>query len=158
MALDEKDLAAAKDKGASEALATERQRVKDIRAAFPKHPGFAAEQIEKGATLQEARAAFADVVLAENEALTAKLKVGATQPAGEDPLRDNGNPGDAAVGQKTDFMSRAKAYAAENGCTMRKAMSEVAKEDPACFDKFAQAAIEAAPAHAARKRELGISK
>jgi len=157
MAMDEKELAAASQKGADEALAGERQRAKDIRAAFPKHPGFAAEQIEKGATLAEARASFADVVIAENAALqteNAKLKSGVVPPVGEDPIRAGGDP---ATAGNADFMSAARAHVKENGGTMRAAMSAVATKDPGLYDRYRQAQIARAPEHEARKRAAGVS-
>lgn len=157
MALDEKELAAAKGQGASEALAAERQRAKDIRAAFPKHPGFAAEQIEKGATVAEARAAFADVLAAENEALRTKnasLEAGKPAPRGADPIPLGGEP---VVAGDADFVGKARAYAKEHECSMRKAMSAVAQADPGLYDRYREAQNARAPEHAARKRAAGVS-
>lgn len=160
MALDEKELAAATEKAKGEALAGERQRAKDIRAAFPKHGAFAAEQIEKGATLAEARAAFADVVIAENQALTAenaKLKKGVPTVTGEDPLPDGGSPADAAAAADADFMGAARKYAKENNCSMRKAMSAVTAENPGLRDRYLALQLARAPQHEATKRKHGVS-
>lgn len=46
-------------------VTAERARVKSIREAFPKHRTFADEQIDKGVSLADAKAAFSDVALAE---------------------------------------------------------------------------------------------
>lgn len=43
----------------------ERARIKAIREAFPGHPAFADAQVDAGASVVEARAAFADVALAQ---------------------------------------------------------------------------------------------
>ena len=43
----------------------DRARAKSIREAFPNHLTFALEHVEKGSTLAEAKAAFADVLQAE---------------------------------------------------------------------------------------------
>lgn len=56
---------AAKKESTMDPVIAERQRAKSIREAFPKHPKFADEQIDKGASLAEAKAAFADIAMAE---------------------------------------------------------------------------------------------
>lgn len=56
----------------------------ELKAAFPKHREFACEQFEAGATLEAAKAAFADVLQAElatKDEELAKAKAGAPAPA-----------------------------------------------------------------------------
>ena len=46
----------------------------EIRAAFPDDPEFALEQIVSGATLADAKVAYADKLIAKNAELTAELE------------------------------------------------------------------------------------
>lgn len=54
-----------KKETAMDPVIAERQRAKSIREAFPKHAKFADEQVDKGASLAEAKAAFAEIAMAE---------------------------------------------------------------------------------------------
>lgn len=63
----------------------ERARVKAIRESFPKHREFADKQIDAGVSLAEAKAAFADVALAES---AEKEKTHAAQLAAEKTARE----------------------------------------------------------------------
>lgn len=79
-------------------VTAERQRVAEIRKAFPKHVNFALEQIEKGVTLAEAKAAFADVVLAESETAlaAATARAEAAEKKAAEATRQAGKPSHAS--------------------------------------------------------------
>lgn len=120
--------------------ALERARVAEFKAAFPRDLAFAIEQYESGATVEQAKAAFAEV-LEERLAETEKAKVEAeaqleqakkprpAAPAAGTPVPFGGDPGSA--GPERNFVDQAKAYAKEHACKIREAMSAIAKADPA---------------------------
>jgi hypothetical protein len=124
----------------SEVLATERKRARDMRAAFPEAPDFAAEQLEAGATVDEALAAFvpvlrekltasaARVAQLEGELAAARAESAKPAPAGKKtvlPVAQEGTPG-ASQG---DFMTQARAYAKEHGVGITAAMSAIARDN-----------------------------
>lgn len=59
-----------KAEGGVEARTDELQRIKALTEAFPKDPAFALEQAGKGHDVAKAKAEYADVLIARNEALT----------------------------------------------------------------------------------------
>lgn len=147
--MDPKQIAADQEKIRSEAAATERaaekQRVADIRAAFPKDPAFAMDQIAAGASLSDAKAAYADVLQAKLDASEKQLSEAKAKPAaapaarkGADPLstEDTGN----AAGGKVDFLSRAREMAVEKGWTVRQSLSYLARTEPSLYADFMNAA------------------
>jgi len=69
---------AGKADGATESQTQERQRVLALFTAFPGRNGFVKSQVEKGATVESAKADFADVLSAENADLKIQL---AAKPA-----------------------------------------------------------------------------
>jgi signal peptide peptidase SppA len=125
----------------------ERDRIAAIRAAFPKHPQFALEQCEKGATLAEAKAAYADLVIADNERLLAEnasLKQGRAEIApagGVAPLTSDGEPCTGGS-EPPGFLARAEALAAERKWSLTQAMSHLARTEPELFERHCQAAID----------------
>lgn len=133
------------------AVTSERARAAEIRKAFPNHLAFALEQIELGASLPEARAAFATVLekelaekdkaLAAAKAETDKVRAEAAKPAPEkrtvpgaaDPVRRGGDPAQAEAsedGAGFDFMAEARKHAKERGVSMTAAMKYVADHNP----------------------------
>lgn len=120
---------------ADEIRAAERKRAADIKAAFPGDPAFALEQIEKGSTVAEAKAAFADVLqakLAEKEKeLTEAKKAQAAAPKSTPrlPVTVPGGapaPATAGVGQWHELVKAAQA----RGLSRSAAVREVATQNP----------------------------
>ena len=128
----------ADEKAVQEALAADRKRVSDIRAAFPKHPEFALAQIDKGSTLLEAKVAFNDVLQAEADA--AKVSQNAAEqkladvakspkPApGAAPVPLGGSPSNDSSG-KHSFEVQVEERMRTAGCTRTQAMSYVCGKD-----------------------------
>jgi signal peptide peptidase SppA len=121
----------------------ERQRAKELRAAFPKDPGFAMEQFAAGATLTEAKAAYADVLQArlDDQEQQAKTQTGetATQARGADARigaadGEGNEAADAADGR--DFLAVSHQYATEHRCTMAEAMRHVRRTDKPLHERF----------------------
>jgi hypothetical protein len=115
--------------------------VSELKAAFPNHPNFVIEQAEKGATLQDAKIAFADVLAAENKALQQQVKDAEQKAAkshtdGVPPLKVGGEGSGSAAG---DFIGLAKARADEKKISISQAMSEIAAEQPDAYKKHLQA-------------------
>lgn len=164
----EMEKAAAEEKIRSEAAATERKRLTDLRTAFPGEDKFVMEQYEAGASVEKAKAAFADVLKVRIEAKDAEIanlkaaapKPGATKPAGAKPVESSGEPQGGAP--KASIIVQAKAYAKENECSFEEAMSALARgengeRNSQAFEQHLEACDSAAPAHAARKMAGGVS-
>jgi len=128
---------------ASQPTATnERERFAALKSAFPDDLEFAVAQYESGATVEQAKAAYAEVLrqrLAEskeeNLALKSKLDSQAkasTEDEGADAVKHN----EAATGDGADFMGVAKALAKDEKISMTEAMKKVAKEQPELHDKW----------------------
>lgn len=64
--------------------------IAELKAAFPRHAGFALDCAEKALTMGEAKAGFADVLQQENEELRAKA---AQQPGAQAPAQAAPKPG-----------------------------------------------------------------
>jgi capsid assembly protease len=163
-------------KAAQEAVATERKRAADIKAAFPRHLEFALAHIEKGSSLIEAKVAFNEVL--EAEAKTARGAQAAAEqkladvakapkPAqGADPVPLGGDPssttskGFIAVAKENRFEHQKVCVARLNHkgqgepdcCTMTSAMSRVSAEQKELHRTFVEAT---APKVKARKEALG---
>lgn len=142
-----------------EALKGERQRIADLKAAFPKDQAFALEAIEKGQSVQEAKAAYADKLAADLEAKTKEietLKKGSGKPSGQalgaQPVEFGAGAGGDSGGKS--FMELADEYAAKHACSMGKALSETARLHP---EKH-QAYVEECRKAPARKVERIASK
>lgn len=142
--MDPKQIEAEKQKAADEARATERGRVADIKKAFgEKDAAFTLLAIEKGWTLQEAKAEWADVVEAKSkqdrDALAEankKLEL-AKKPgvAGATAVPPGGKPADEAPAAEKDFMALSREYAKEHKCSMVEAMRAVNKANPGLHEK-----------------------
>lgn len=163
--MDPKQIAADQDKIRSEAAAqtreAEKARVATIRAAFPKDPMFAMDQIAAGATLDQAKAAYADVLeakLAESEKgrEAAEKKAAAPKPPappakGGHPIVSEGEPGSQAT-EPEGFLSRSEKLAVERGWTKTQAMSHLARTEPALYEKYLEDT--GAGAIVAKRREM----
>ncbi|HYE91768.1 MAG TPA: hypothetical protein VEA38_12140 [Terriglobales bacterium] len=121
---------------------------KDLKAAFPKHPEFAIEQFEAGATLADAKAAFADVLQAELAAKDAELAeakktpaqpAAAARPSPRQPIPvANAAPRAGGTG---DGSAKARWEAAikteiDGGKTKTEAVRLVSQNDPELHDAY----------------------
>jgi signal peptide peptidase SppA len=155
-------------------LEDERKRVADIKAAFPRHPQFALEHIEKGSSLLEAKAAYNAVLEQESadarKAVDEAEKKAKVKPsAGADPVHAGGSPDAVRAGGK-DFLAVAREERAEHVktciermsnkgggqpecCSMTSAMSRLSAEQPELHKAFVE---KTAPKVEERKKALGI--
>lgn len=155
---------------APDPMVAERKRQDDLCAAFPGEPQFVLDQIAAGASVTDAKAAFADVLKGRNADLAkenAELKAKAAAPApapvqapvvvpaaaGAPPVPQAGEPGNAA---EKDFMAASKDYAKEHKCSITTAMSAVAKAEPALHEQFRLKQVARGPEVRERKRALGM--
>lgn len=105
--------------------------VAELKEAFADEPAFCLEQFEAGATLLEAKAAYAEVLKKRNAELSqqnAELKKNKDKKGrtGTDPIVSGGEG--AAGGE--DFIQAAADYAEEHKCTRTEAMRKVKKAQP----------------------------
>ncbi|MGA1979470.1 MAG: S49 family peptidase [Sedimentisphaerales bacterium] len=112
-------------------------RLSALRAAFPDEPAFVLEQFEKGATVEQAKAAYADILktrnaeLKEQNAELAKKTKKATGGAPPVP------PGGEGGSQTADaFIDMAKQYAEDHKCSMAIALKAVRKKNPQAFNDY----------------------
>lgn len=157
--------AADQDKIRSEAATQEREssksRIGAIKAAFPEDPIFALSQIESGATVEQAKAAYNDVLkvkLAESEKARKlaeekanKGKTGALK--GGDPIVSVGEPG-SQTGEPIGFLQRAEKLAEEKGWTKTEAMSYLARNEKELYEAFLEST--GAGAIVAKRREMNL--
>jgi signal peptide peptidase SppA len=138
---------ALKAEGAETALTADRKRLADLKAAFPEDVAFAYEQYEAGASVETAKAAYADVLKGRLEVAEAKIadadKKLAASTEGADPVEFKGSA-DGGESAETDFVKVAIALAEEKGITKTAAMQKLAAENPEMFDtwKAAQKQVE----------------
>ncbi len=136
------DALAVSEKAASDARTAERQRLADLKAAFPKDHAFAFEQYEAGATVDQAKVAYCSVLEAREakaQQELAELKKAApvktdVKPVGARPLP----AGEEAAEPKStgpDFLARAREVAKEKGISVTAAMSFLARTEPALYER-----------------------
>lgn len=118
-------LAAAK----KQVSADEKKRLSDLKSAFPKDLAFAVEQFEAGASVTEAKAAFADVL---------QKRLDEKEVQGPDPLKS----GDSASDGGANFLSLGRQMAKDEKIPLGAAFKKLAKEQP--------------DLHAAYKQSLGL--
>lgn len=118
------DVAAATKAAADEAVAAERKRIADLKAAFAGDPAFAMEAVESGWSVTEAKAQRHDRL----------EKQAADTPQGVAPI-DYAESSESAV----DFMAAARRRARESKVSMTEAMRQIQAEDPAAYAKFREA-------------------
>ena len=114
----------------------ERERFTALRSAFPDDLAFASDQYQAGATVEQAKAAYADVLrqrLADSKDETSKLQTkldsqakASTDDDGAEAVVHN----EAPVSEDADFMGAARALAKEEKISLTEAMKKVAKEQP----------------------------
>ncbi len=120
------------DKIASDAVtkakAEDRERLSAMREAYPDHLEFAIDQYAKDASLIEAKAAFADVLVGElKEARKAKPETVEVDGA---PALAHTEGGEQGAG---GFMDQAAALAKEKGISKTDAIQQLRRSDPEGF-------------------------
>jgi signal peptide peptidase SppA len=110
---------------AETALAGEKKRVGEIKAAFPKDAAFALEAIEQGWDVTAAKAQYCDRLMAGKVAVPGKT-------SGAAPLPYE----DSAEGPASDFLEQAAALAKEEKITKTEAMKRLAQEQPSLHQAF----------------------
>lgn len=107
---------------AEAAMAAEKKRTSDIKAAFPKDAAFTLEAIEAGWSVTEAKAVRCDRL----EAVAAARVPG-----------DPGVPfGESETAAPTNFVEVARARAVSDGISRKEAMRCVARERPKLYEAF----------------------
>lgn len=139
------DQGQADDGTRQEGQTLELQRFKDLKAAFADDPTFAAEQFEANASVDEAKAAYADVVKAKLKASEAANVDLAAKLEAAEQAKDAGVPGvpgDGAGGDEgeQDFMEVARGLAEDKSISMTAAMRLVARKNPDLHREFKAAA------------------
>lgn len=137
----------------------ERERASALKTAFPKHPSFAIEHIEKGSSLTEAQSAFKDVQLAELQAENAALKAAPktqekkpkTGPAPSEFSEESSN--DANTGK--DFMALSRECASANKWSLTAAMQKIALSNPEAHEEYVASSRGAKPRKVERPKVLG---
>jgi len=100
--------------------------IKEFKEAFGDDPAFALEQIEKGRTIEQAKAEYCEVLKKR-----LKEKKENKQPAGAQPVEHN----EAADGDG-DFMELSKARAEEKKIKMSEAMKQITRENPEAYSYY----------------------
>lgn len=109
-------------------LASERQRMADLKAAFPDDLAFALEQFDAGATVEQAKATYCDKLMAQQNTDTTK-----SAASGIEPLRDSGEGAGTDTG---DFMTEARALADSKNISMTEAMGRIQASQPELYERF----------------------
>ena len=127
----EVDILAIQTKAGKEAVTKDRERLTALRVAFPDDPDFAMDQFEKGASVIEAKAGFADV-------LAERLKEANAQIPQKKANADGAEPVDHSEGGNTgaDFMVQATAMAAEEKISKSDAIRKLQKTNPDLYEEY----------------------
>lgn len=109
--------------------------IPELKAAFPKNLDFVLEQAEKGATLDQAKAAYADVLQAELKAKDEQLAetkktLEAAQRASSSPRRPIAVGGGAASGGEGGTFVELVRAGTTRGLTKAQAIREAAIQNP----------------------------
>ncbi len=126
------DLEAAKKQADDEG----KERLGLLEAAFEGEPKFVLEQFKAGATADQAKAAFCDVLTAKLEAADAKVAELEKKKTtvGGDPVNNENDGGGGS--QASAFMAAVRQYAKDNKCTQTVALKAVKKESPQLFEDY----------------------
>jgi len=134
------DLESVKAEATQAVKAAETKRANDLQAAFPDDPTFSYSQFAAGASVQEAKAAYCDILAGQLK--TEKAKKPAASKTGDDEVSEGadailaGEGGGGSAGDG-DFREQAKAKAKEDKTSFRVAASALAKEDPELYRAYA---------------------
>ena len=125
------DLEAAKKQADDEG----KERLGLLEAAFEGEPEFVLEQFKAGATVDQAKAAFCDVLTERLAASNSKVaEMEKNKPAGADPVNNENDGGGGS--QSSAFMAAVRQYAKDNKCTQTVALRAVKKESPQLFEDY----------------------
>jgi len=116
-------------------------------AAFPENQEFAITQFKAGASLDQAKIAYADVLAKENADLKAGIEAKDKEIAdakatetvaveGADAINTSGT--DSSSGSKGDFIQQAHDLAKEKGIDTGEAMKQIARSDPDSYYEFVE--------------------
>jgi len=108
--------------------ADEKKRLADLKSAFPKDLAFAVEQFEAGASVTEAKAAFADVL---QKRLDEKEEKESQEP---DPLKS----GDSVSAGGESFLTLGKQMAKDEKIPVGAAYKKLAKDQPDLYEAYKQ--------------------
>lgn len=114
----------AKTEAAASTAKAETERLSALQTEFPDNLNFALDQFKAGASVEQAKAAYCDVL---------KDKLKNKQADGAEALE---NAGDTTQVNSDDFMTAAKQYKEEKNCSLTAAMSAVAKQNPELHKKL----------------------
>jgi len=109
-----------------QASADEKKRLADLKSAFPKDLAFAVEQFSAGASVTEAKAAFADVL---------QGRLDEKESQGPEPLRSGDS---ASAGGGGSFLSMGKQMARDEKIPLGAAYKKLAKEQPDVYVEYKQ--------------------
>jgi signal peptide peptidase SppA len=136
------DTQAELNRAGDEAKAAERQRLADLKVAFPDDLEFALTAFEKGSSVQEAKAEYCDVVVervkaqqaeeAKAKAQAEQAKTQAQDKQGATPMASDDSDDEASG----DFITEARKLAKETGITMTAAMRQLARQRPQLHEAF----------------------
>ncbi len=157
------DAQAAVDKAASDARAAERQRLQDLKAAFADDQAFAFEQYEKGASVDQAKVAYCEVLRAKQKTLLVEnetLKKG-SRAAGADPIRTAEAGAAGAADGEDRFIAAARQHQADQRArgvqvNLFQAMSAVIRQQPALYQEHLERTDARRVEIASRKKVMGI--
>lgn len=104
---------------------SEKTRLSDLAAAFPEDLSFAISQFIAGSDVNQAKAAYCDVLMSQ--------KKKAEQTEGDEAVKSEG---ESAQSIAKDFMQTSRDLAAEKKCSLTEAMKIVSRENPQLHKDF----------------------
>jgi len=128
------DIEKIKAEAGKEAVTKDRERLVAMQAEFDGDIEFAVEQFTKGATLIEAKAAFADVLKGRLADAKKKQPEPKKQADGAPPIKHS----EGGEGTVPGFMEQARAMAKEEKISVDKAIRKLKREDPELFARSQQ--------------------
>jgi len=109
----------------------QRERLGQLKAAFPDDLAFAVDAFEKGLTVEQAKANYCDVL---REKLKDQGKKTGDKTSGAPPIAENSSDATA----QGDFLAEARQLAKEKGITMTAAMKQLNRRNPGLHAAFVQ--------------------
>ncbi len=128
------DVEAAKAEAVKQANHENIERLNSMLDAFPEGQDFALEQYKAGKTIEQAKAAYCDVLsarLKEAEKKNKKNNNNDDVEGGEPVPHNEGGPT-----SRHDFIRTAKSVAAEQKISVTEAMKQVKREQPELYEQF----------------------
>lgn len=124
---DEANVEAITAEAVNKTMAAEKERVAGLKAAFPDDAAYAMAQVEAGTTVQEAKAAYCDVLTERLKTAQEKKPETAVEAEGAEAI-EGAEAGSEGGGG--DFHEQAKAKAKDENTTYRVAASALAHDQP----------------------------